>query len=143
MGESPANAASLKIAAAWAAAYGRNPDPSDGWDHAIKAVEELLIPIVMPNQLKANLGGVAGELKANPSKWSFGLPANDVRGNGETLEGMIRHVWPDPDRHGGATKRSPKQSAEFMIWFDVARPTADVLRPRGDPHRRDPCAGTA
>jgi hypothetical protein len=29
-------------------------------------VEELLIPIVIPNKLKANLGGVAGEFKANP-----------------------------------------------------------------------------
>ncbi|MFI0449769.1 hypothetical protein [Actinomadura sp. 6N118] len=62
----PADMASAEIAAAWAAVYGRNPDPSDGWDHAIKAVEELLIPIVVLNQQKANLGGVAGELKANP-----------------------------------------------------------------------------
>src|SRR5699024_2123426 len=34
---------------AWGAVFGRNPDASDGWDHAIKAVEDLLIPIVVPN----------------------------------------------------------------------------------------------
>ncbi|WP_346115222.1 hypothetical protein [Nonomuraea maheshkhaliensis] len=118
---SPADSASQEIAAAWAAVYGRNPDPSDGWDHAIKAIEELLIPIVIPNKSKANLGGVAGELKANPSKWSFSLPANDVRGNGETLEGMIRHLWPNPDRHGGGAKRSPTQGeAEAVVHMAIA-----------------------
>jgi hypothetical protein len=54
---------------AWGAAFGRDPDPSDAWDHAIKAVEALLIPIVVPNAQKANLGTVAGELKANPERW--------------------------------------------------------------------------
>jgi hypothetical protein len=117
----PADAASTEIAAAWAAVYGRGPDPSDGWDHAIKAVEELLIPIVVPSEPKANLGGVAGQLKANPSKWSFGLPANGARNNGETLEGMIRHIWPNPDRHGGATKRAPTQAeAEAVLQLAIA-----------------------
>lgn len=101
--------ASEELSSAWAAVYGRNPNPSDGWDHAIKAVEEVLIPLVVPKQDKANLGHVTGQLKANPSNWSFGLPENDVRTNGETLEGMIRHIWPNPDRHGGAERRTPTQ----------------------------------
>ena len=117
----PADAASQEIAAAWAAVYGRNPNPSDGWDHAIKAVEEVLIPLVAPNQQKANLGHVAGQLKSTPSKWSFGLPANDSRSNGETLEGMIRHIWPNPDRHGGATKRAPSQDeVEAVLQVSIA-----------------------
>jgi hypothetical protein len=92
---------------AWSAVFGRNPDSSDAWDHAIKAVEELLIPIVVPKVEKANLGTVAGELKTNPQNWNFGLPSNGGRGNGETLEGLIRHIWPNPDRHGGPTNRQP------------------------------------
>lgn len=106
----PADAASQELAEAWSAAYGRHPDPSDAWDHAIKAVEELLIPLVVPSQTKANLGHVAGEIKANAAKWKFGLPASNVRSNGETLEGLIRHIWPNPDRHGGTSKRSPLQN---------------------------------
>lgn len=118
---SAADKASEEIAAAWAAVYGRNPDPSDGWDHSIKAVEEVLIPLVVPNQNKANLGHVAGQLKANPSKWSFGLPENDIRGNGETLEGMIRHIWPNPDRHGGSQKRTPTQGeTEAVLQLSIA-----------------------
>lgn len=116
-----ADAASEEIASAWTAVYGRNPDPSDGWDHAIKAVEEVLIPLVVPKQTKANLGHVAGQLKANPSGWSFGLTANDVRSNGETLEGMIRHIWPNSDRHGGTGGRAPTQDeAEAVLQIAIA-----------------------
>lgn len=105
---------------AWGSVYGRNPDPSDAWDHAIKAVEDLLIPIVVPKASKANLGTVAGELKANPDRWTFGLPGNIGRSNGETLEGLIRHIWPNPDRHGGATKRPPTQEeAEAAVQIAV------------------------
>jgi hypothetical protein len=114
------DAASDELRAAWRAVYGRDQNPSDGWDHAIKAVEEVLIPLVVPNQQKPNLGGVAGELKANPSKWSFGLLANGERNNGETLEGMIRHIWPNPDRHGGAEKRAPMQAeAEGVLQLAI------------------------
>ena len=38
--------ASEHLALAWGHAYGRNPDPGDAWDHSIKAVEAVLIPIV-------------------------------------------------------------------------------------------------
>ena len=39
------DAVSEQLAEAWTQAYGRQPDPSDAWDHAIKAVEATLIPI--------------------------------------------------------------------------------------------------
>jgi hypothetical protein len=35
---------------------GRNGDPSDAWDHAIKAVEDVLIPEMMRNNSNATLG---------------------------------------------------------------------------------------
>jgi hypothetical protein len=106
---------------AWGAVFGRNPNPSDGWDHAIKAAEDLLIPIVVPKVAKANLGTVAGELKANPDRWTFGVPSNGGRSNGETLEGLIRHIWPNPDRHGGGSKRPPTQEeAESAVLIAVA-----------------------
>lgn len=106
---------------AWSATFGRAPNPSDAWDHAIKAVEEVLIPIVVPKVSKPNLGTVAGELKANAERWDFGLPAHVGRGNGETLEGLIRHIWPNPDRHGGGvTRRVPTQDeAESAVHIAV------------------------
>jgi hypothetical protein len=52
----PNDVAAEELAEAWRRAYGRNPDASDAWDHAIKAVEATLIPIVSPNQNKPTLG---------------------------------------------------------------------------------------
>jgi len=55
--------ASEHLGLAWSHAYGRNPDPSDAWDHAIKAVEVALRPMVCPNNTKATLSHVIGELR--------------------------------------------------------------------------------
>jgi hypothetical protein len=48
-----ADEAASELREAWANAFGRNGDPSDAWDHAIKAVEDVLIPEMMPNNTKA------------------------------------------------------------------------------------------
>ena len=56
---SPDSVASAELKEAWTAAYARNPDPSDAWDHSIKAVEAILIPIV-PTKTKATLADVIG-----------------------------------------------------------------------------------
>lgn len=121
IGHSDAVASELKEA--WRAAFGRNPDPSDAWDHAIKAVEELLIPIVISGVSKPNLGGVAGELHAASHKWNLVPPtASSTLDDGKTLEAMIRLMWPNPDRHGGgATRRTPGQEeAEHVVHLAIA-----------------------
>ena len=48
--------ASAELTEAWIRAYGRDPDPSDAWDHAIKAVEAILIPIVVSKAGQAAVG---------------------------------------------------------------------------------------
>jgi hypothetical protein len=40
----PQDVAGNELQEAWARALGRHPDASDAWDHAIKAVEAVLIP---------------------------------------------------------------------------------------------------
>jgi hypothetical protein len=118
-----ADAASIELQEAWAAAFGRDPNPSDAWDHAIKAVEELLIPLVIPEVAKPNLGGVAGELRASSSKWRL-VPstASSTLDDGKSLEALIRFIWPNPDRHGGgANRRTPNQDeAERVVHIAVA-----------------------
>lgn len=102
------DAASAELAEAWSKIYGTHPDPSDAWDHAIKALESVLIPIVVPRKDKANLGSVAGVLKAAPHQFELGLESPDGPSQSvKTLEGMIRLVWPNPDRHGGGERRTP------------------------------------
>lgn len=113
---------SNEIREAWNQAFGRTPDPSDAWDHAIKAVEEVLIPIVLPKVPKPNLGGVAGELEASSTKWRLQLASSGKSNAGDTLSSMLRLIWPNPDRHGGGqARRTPSQGeAESAVHLAIA-----------------------
>ncbi|MFF2389147.1 hypothetical protein [Agromyces sp. NPDC058104] len=100
--------ASAELAEAWSKTYGLHPDASDAWDHAIKAVEEILIPLIVPGKAKANLGAVAGTLRATPHKFVVALESPEgPEQSVQTLEGMIRLMWPNPDRHGAGVRRTP------------------------------------
>lgn len=109
------DAVSSELELAWSLTYDRSPDPSDAWDHAIEAVEELLIPIVVGAKSKATLGDVAGELKANPSRYSFDLQSSGVLDAGQTLEALVRLIWPNPDRHGGGPQRPLSQAESELV----------------------------
>lgn len=109
--------ASKELAEAWSNAFGRDGNPSDAWDHAIKAVEDVLIPAVMPNKLKANLGSVLGELAGqNSPQWKLLVPGNNQDHDVAPLVAMLRLIWPNHDRHGGATKQPPtEQQARAVV----------------------------
>jgi hypothetical protein len=97
---SPADTASEELAEAWSKAYGRDPDASDAWDHAIKAVEAILIPIVVPKQDKPTLGHVVRHLGSQGHLWKLLLPGPNDNYSVEPLVAMLRLLWPNPDRHG-------------------------------------------
>ncbi|SDC93492.1 hypothetical protein SAMN05444580_102128 [Rhodococcus tukisamuensis] len=108
-----ADEASKELRDAWANAFGRNGNPSDAWDHAIKAVEDTLIPVVVPKKDKANLGSVIGVLGSQQSagQWQMVLPGHELTNDVTPLVAMLRLIWPNHDRHGGvATKRSPSEA---------------------------------
>ncbi len=104
-----ADEATNDLREAWSNAFGKNGDPSDAWDHAIKAVEHVLIREVMPNNLSATLGQVLGELGGpNSGNWKLILPGSDQSQDVAPLVAMLRLLWPNHDRHGGtAPKRAP------------------------------------
>lgn len=116
------DAAGIELQLAWSNAYGRNGDPSDAWDHAIKAVEDILIPVVEPNNAKATLGSVLGSLRtANPAPiWKTVLPGADLSHDVAPLISMLTLMWPNPDRHGGASKRTPTtEEAQAVVGLAV------------------------
>jgi len=60
---------------AWSAAFGRQPDPSTAYREAVNAVEHVACRLVVPNNQKAGLGDVAGELRNN-SRWKIAFRTN-------------------------------------------------------------------
>lgn len=114
----PADEAASELREAWANAFGRNGDPSDAWDHAIKAVEDVLIPAMMPSNSSATLGNVVGELGGqNGAQWNLVLPGNNQDHGVAHLVSMLRLIWPNHDRHGGPNpKRTPSlQEARAVV----------------------------
>lgn len=108
---STADEATKELKEAWANAFGRNGDPSDAWDHAIKAVEDILIPVVVPNNSKATLSNVIGKLGGQQGAlWEMILPGSDQSHDVAPLVSILRLIWPNHDRHGGRAggpKRTP------------------------------------
>lgn len=117
---SPKDVASSQLQEAWTAAYGRNPDASDAWDHSIKAVEAVLIPIVTPKKAKATLGDVVGSLDSQGSLWQLVLHGHDGSRDVAPLVTMLRLMWPNPDRHGGNPGRKPSlDEAQAVVSLAV------------------------
>lgn len=114
------DAISAELQEAWSKAYGRDGDPADAWDHAIRAVEYALIPIVVPNQAKANLGTVIGQLNSQPHLWMLGIRGR-ARDHGiEPLVAMLRLLWPDPNRHGSSNPERPATPEEGRAVVNLA-----------------------
>ena len=117
---SPQDRASSELTAAWTAAYGRTTDPAKVWSHAIVAVEELTIPLVVPTQSKPNLGHVLGQLDRQGNAWRLALQGHDGAQSVDPLVAMLRLMWPNPGRHGGAQARAIElEEAQAVVHLAV------------------------
>ncbi|MBY3988003.1 hypothetical protein HQO84_18580 [Rhodococcus fascians] len=125
--------ASEELRTAWKNAYGRNGDPSDAWDHAIKALEHLLIPVVVSSKAKATLSDVVGTLRRNDgNKWRCSLPGKDETNDVAPLVGTLELIWPNTvDRHGGSAANRPPTAAEArtVVSLTVALVQAHRVEP--------------
>jgi hypothetical protein len=117
---SPADEIADELRTAWAAVYGRNPDPSDG-DHAIKAVELSLWQIVTPNKANSTLGVIIARLQQQADRFAFRLATSSTQTTSiEALVQMLRLMWPNPDRHGTGERRAPELlEAENVVQLAV------------------------
>lgn len=115
--------AAEQLREAWGKVYGRDRDPSDAWDHAIKAVEFLLHRIVSPKNNRATLGSMSEDLLKKPEKWTLLLTTSHRElGEVKVLAGMLKLMWGNPDRHGSGTGyyRNPTpEEAEQIVGMAV------------------------
>ncbi|MGA5711173.1 hypothetical protein ACPCK8_32670 [Streptomyces cellulosae] len=122
-----AGSAADHLAAAWRAAYGRSPDPVRAYSEAIKAVECAAHAVVQPNNAKATLGTMLGEIKNARHKFSAAIPSPA----GDPIapaEAMMRALWDgQTSRHGAQTTTVPETleaaragvhlAAALVQWF--------------------------
>jgi hypothetical protein len=101
---------------AWAAAYGRVPDPEEAYEKAIKAVEEASAFTVTPKNSGATLGTLFRDMKAQA--WTLDLPGRSA----DVVVPMVEALWTGQEsRHGGNGYRRPTQAeAETAVTLAVA-----------------------
>lgn len=110
---------------AWALAFGRNPNVSDAWGKAIKAIETLLKPIVSPSDVRATLGKMISALRQYPDKWECKLPDRVCNVNGEINSKRGIEVFIDalatigyqPDRHGSDQPQDVDEATARSVLF--------------------------
>lgn len=125
--------AGKRLAKAWEAAFGVNPDPTKAYSLAVKAVEDAAIPVVCPNDRSATLGKVIGEVRAGTWKLPHLREDPNVTTH-DVLIGMMRTLWVGQhDRHGGpsevgvpAVTQDEAESAVILAvtlvgWFETGK----------------------
>jgi hypothetical protein len=113
--ESESSAGAL-LSEAWHAMYGRNPDPEEAYEKAIKAVEEAGAHIVSPKNAKATLGTMIRDMNAQ-NDWKLDLSTPDA----DVPVKMAEALWIGQEsRHGGNGYRKPAQAeAEAAVMLAV------------------------
>ncbi|MGC4769243.1 hypothetical protein ACLQ25_09715 [Micromonospora sp. DT44] len=112
--------ASAELRQAWSRAFGRDSDASDAWDHAIKAVEAILAPLIVPAQDKPQVGHVLGQLRSQGERWRLVVPGPGEDHSVGPLITMLQTIWPNPDRHAAGNPRTPSMAeAQAVLHLAV------------------------
>lgn len=110
------------LSTAWSKLTGRNPDPSGSYREAIRAVEAVGKPIVLPKDDLATMGLMIAALRDKPDKWTTKLgQVDDVRAQMEAVhKGQL-------DRHGTDDETIPlnvspeEADAAFSTCLNLVR----------------------
>lgn len=99
---------------AWHHAYKPDPDPTTAYRDAIRAVEEVACPWVLPNDDKATLGKVVANLRQASGKWETVLVDKDGNpGNPEPVAALLDRLWTGQvSRHSGGKQSRDQDPAE-------------------------------
>jgi hypothetical protein len=108
---------------AWAAAYGLAPSPDGAYDEAVRAVESVACPLIVPNaDGRRTLGTVIRDLRSQKQFWQLVFP--DQTGSAaevEPLLAMLDLLWQGQlSRHAGSTKSRRQTQAEAEAAVHLA-----------------------
>jgi hypothetical protein len=71
------------FARAWSTIHGLHADPSDGYRHAVRAVEAVAVRR-LARRLRATLGRVVGTVRSQPNLWQVASPTVIIRSSQST-----------------------------------------------------------
>jgi hypothetical protein len=113
------------LALAWRAVYGRPARAGDGYRECIRAVEAAAIPVVSPNNPKATLGTVIGELRAAPDRWTVAMFSPTPEDLVPTVTMMLELLWKGQrDRHG-----TPDPATPLSVTLEQAEAAVHLALP--------------
>lgn len=114
---------------AWRAAFGRDPNPSEAYRHAVRAVEAGAGPVVLPNDGGRTLGKVVAHLRDAESSWRFTLQGRaDETETVRPVREMMATLWTSQyDRHvsddsplvvsAGEAEAAVTLAVSLVHWF--------------------------
>lgn len=102
---------------AWKAIASTDPQPNEGYDKAVKAIEAAAGPVITPNDRNATLGKMIGAMRDKPEKWTFVL-GNDIC----PVIRMAERVWGEHFRHGTDERRTDHTLPEADAAVHLAIP---------------------
>jgi hypothetical protein len=113
--------ASLHLRQAWQATYGRDPEPSHAYAEAVRAVEAVACPFVIPKDHTPTLGRVIGRLRDRPDDWALVLPGKNEAEGIAPLRVMLQLLWTaQRSRHAGG----PDTRDQLLPEAEAAMPLA-------------------
>jgi hypothetical protein len=123
--ESGRQSAARYLTEAWKKIYGMHPEPTDGYTAAVKAVEAVAVPVVLPSNPRAIVHHVRRELKAHPSHWRFIIGEAEGVQAGEGAIDVVttmldRLLRGETERHGVEGVNRPSTPAEAQAAVHLA-----------------------
>jgi hypothetical protein len=122
----PHSVAAHHLEAAWSHVYGRTNNPDAGYAESVKAVEAVVLPVVIPKDSRGTLGKAIDSMSSAPGKWKSTLGADGVT----AAIAMLDALWRQQRRHASAKSSVPISStqdeaeaalhlaATLVHWFD-------------------------
>lgn len=110
------------LSEAWSKLMGRGPDPSGAYREAVRAVEAVAKPVILPNNDRATLGQMIAAIREKPEKWTATI------GTVDDVRTQMEAVWTGQlDRHGTDDETVPlnvsaaEADAAFSACLNLVR----------------------
>lgn len=124
---------------AWRRVYGLHPDPTTAYRQAVRAVEEVLCPQILPRDGQRTLGKAIAHLREGGHKWRFVLVDKDGADTVEPLVAMLDRLWTGQvSRHGGGKNSRDQTPSEAEAAVHLAATLVQLLSTDGLSRRSIP-----